>query len=215
MTGFRAGMPTFAGGEIGPQIASRYDTAKYGSALERGRDVLGLPGGGVYNRPGFEWCANTQDYTKLSIVVAFVFSTDQSYALEFTDQKMRVFSGGGPVIRPKLIITGITKAAQAVVSVADHGYEVGWDVTFEGVAGMVEINGLTGRVVSTTSGTVTVDIDTTGFSTFTGDTGGIAGNANGGTGGYAPVDPNAPPPDIPYVPTRPPTRAPGDLEVLP
>ena len=197
---FRAALPTFAGGEIAQSIAARYDTAKYSTALERGRNTLGLPGGGSYNRAGFEWCGPCQDYTKRSYLLSFTFSTDQSYALEFSHLTMRVFSGGAPVIRPKLTITGITKAASAVVTVANHGYAVGWDVYFSGVLGMTEINSKTGRVIAVTTNTFTVDIDSRGFSTFTGDTGGIAGNANGGVGGYAPVDPDAPLPDIPYTP---------------
>lgn len=201
---YRAALPTFAGGEIAPAVSARYDTSKYGTALERARNTLGLMGGGAYNRPGFEFCAPVQDYTKASITLPFTFSTDQSYALEFSDYSMRVFSGGAPVTRPRLTITGITNAAQAIVTIPDSGYEAGWDVYFDGVEGMVEINGLTGRVVLVAGDDVTVDIDTTDFGVFTGDTGGVAGGGGGGTGGYPPVDPDAPPPDIPYDPEPPP-----------
>lgn len=215
MTGFRAPMPTFAGGEIAPSVASRFDTAKYATCLERGRNVLGLPGGGQYNRPGTEFGAAVRDHTKLARLLPFVFSTDQGYALEFSHLTMRVFSGGELVTRPRLIITAITKAASAVVTVPNHGYSVGWDVYFQGVLGMTEINGLTGRITAIAGNDITVNINSTGFSTFTADSGGIAGNALGGVGGYAPVDPNAPPPDIPYTPTVPPTGGGTGTGVLP
>ena len=209
MSGYRAGQPTFAGGEIGASIAARYDTAKYSTALERARNTLGLPGGGAYNRSGFQFGAGTRDFTKRTVLLPFTFSTDQGYALEFSHLSMRVFSGGGLVVRPALTITAITRAAQAVVTVPDHGYELGWDVVFVGVVGMVEINGLTGRVVAIDGDDLTIDIDTSGFSAFTGDTGGVAGGGEGGGGGYPPVDPDAPPPDIPYVPQPPPINPPG------
>lgn len=216
---YRAAMPTFAGGEIAPSLATRYDTAKYQTALERARNTLGMLGGGQYNRPGFEFGAAHRHHDERAYMIPFVFAADQSYALEWTDQTLRVFSGGSPVIRPRLTITGITQAAQAVVTVPAHGYEVGWDVFFDGVEGMTQINGLTGRIVSIAGDDLTININTTGFSAFTGDTGGVPGDANGGEGGYAPVDPDAPPPDIPYNPTPPPTK-PGEpversLEVEP
>jgi hypothetical protein len=70
----------------------------------------------------------------------------------------------------RLTITGISKAAQAVVTAthaftsADYGVTV---VTFSAVVGMIQINGLRGTVVSSTSTTsFTVNIDTTGFTTY-------------------------------------------------
>lgn len=200
---FRAAQPTFAGGEIGKQIAARYDTSKYATALEKGRNVLLLPGGGLYNRPGFEFCDRVIDYTKASILFPFVFTVDQSYALEFSHLTMRVFSGGRPVRRPKLEITGITHAANAIVTAPGHDYEPGWRVQFEGVEGMVEINGLIATIVSVAGDNFTVDIDTTGFSAFTGDTGGAPGNAEGGTGGFPP--PPTEPPGVPDEGPPPPT----------
>lgn len=205
---FRAPMPSFAGGEVSKKVAARFDVAKYQTALARGRNVLGLPEGGFYIRPGLEFCDRTIDYTKNTIVIPFVFAIDQSYALEFSEGTMRVFSGGSPVIRPKITITNITRAAQAVVTVPDHDYVVGWRVQFSEVQGMVEINGLIGKILSIAGNDVTVDIDSSGFSAFTGDAGGIAGNANGGLGGY-PGTPPTEPPGVDDDPTPPPTTPPG------
>jgi uncharacterized protein (TIGR02217 family) len=64
-------------------------------------------------------------------------------------------------------ITGITQAAQAVVTVgSSHGFAAGDEIYFSGVAGMVEINGLVGAVISTASTTVTVALATTGFTAY-------------------------------------------------
>jgi len=74
-----------------------------------------------------------------------------------------------------LVITGISKAASAVVTASnafdadDYGVT---QVTFYNVAGMVEINGLTGTVTASSPTTFTVNIDSTGFTAYT--SGGIA-----------------------------------------
>lgn len=75
-----------------------------------------------------------------------------------------------------LTITGISKAAQAVITAAnsftaaDYGVTV---VTFHNVVGMTQINTLSGVVVSASGGTsFTVNINTTGFTSYV--SGGIA-----------------------------------------
>jgi len=65
-------------------------------------------------------------------------------------------------------ITGITQAASAVVTLgAAHGVVVGDSLHFSGVAGMTEINGLRGEVTGIGGTTVTVNINSTGFSAYT------------------------------------------------
>lgn len=64
-------------------------------------------------------------------------------------------------------ITGITKAASAVVTVGSHTFLVGESVYFSGVAGMTEINGLRGAISAIGGTTITVAINSTAFSTWT------------------------------------------------
>jgi len=68
-------------------------------------------------------------------------------------------------------ITGITQAANAKVSVANHPFSVDDEVDFEDVEGMTEINGQTGTVVDADpdadGNAFTVDINTTGYSAYT------------------------------------------------
>lgn len=66
-------------------------------------------------------------------------------------------------------ITNITQAASAIVSTSvDHGYSVGQYVRLNvpSYYGMVEMNGLTGKVTAITDGTFTVNIDSTAFTAF-------------------------------------------------
>lgn len=64
-------------------------------------------------------------------------------------------------------ITGITKAASAVVTVGTHTFVEGDVVEFASVAGMTQINGLTGTVTAIGATTITVNINSSGFSTYT------------------------------------------------
>ncbi len=64
-------------------------------------------------------------------------------------------------------ITAISKAVQAVVTCAGHTFVAGESVHFTGVVGMTEINGLRGKVLSTLAGSITVDINSSGFSNYT------------------------------------------------
>lgn len=73
------------------------------------------------------------------------------------------------------VISAITRVAQAVVTTSDtaatNPFQVGQEVTFTGVAGMTQINGLYSTVVATggSSGawTITVNINSSAFSVYT------------------------------------------------
>lgn len=65
-------------------------------------------------------------------------------------------------------ITAITQATSAVVTVgSSHGIVTGDSVHFTGVVGMTQINGRRAQVTATTSTTITVNINTAGFSAYT------------------------------------------------
>lgn len=71
----------------------------------------------------------------------------------------------------KRLISNITAAASAVVTLSvTHGYQVGQKVRFivPEEYGMVEMNNLVGQVtaINTTTNTITVDIDSSGFTAF-------------------------------------------------
>lgn len=65
-------------------------------------------------------------------------------------------------------ITGITQASNAVVTFdAPHTYTVGQSPVFDQIAGMTEMNLLTGiGIVSTTATTITLDVDSTLFGAY-------------------------------------------------
>lgn len=68
-------------------------------------------------------------------------------------------------------VCNISQAASAVVTTTvDHGYAVGQEVKFivdNSLFGMTEIDGLKGTITATAASTITVDIDSSGFTAFT------------------------------------------------
>ena len=69
------------------------------------------------------------------------------------------------------VITNITQAAQAVIT-STTNFAAGQTIQISGVVGMTEINGLTVTVVLVTPTTVTINLDTTGFTAYV--SGGLA-----------------------------------------
>lgn len=64
------------------------------------------------------------------------------------------------------VITNITQAAQAVVTTAST-FAVGEIIQINGVGGMTEINGLFVTVVANAGATITIDLNTLGFTAYT------------------------------------------------
>lgn len=64
-------------------------------------------------------------------------------------------------------ITGISKAASAVVNSAGHPFIVGDNVTLGYINGMTQMNNLIGQVTAKTTDTFTLNINSTAFSTYT------------------------------------------------
>ena len=66
-------------------------------------------------------------------------------------------------------IAAITQAAQAVITMTvTHNFVIGQAVRIyvDPMYGMVEMNGLIGNIVAVAASTITVDIDSTGFTPF-------------------------------------------------
>jgi len=105
--------------------------------------------------------------------------SNTTYSLDYMSQIVAGTTGSwrkvntDPLYYPtRRYITKISKAASAIVTFSvTHGYTVGQEIRFQvdgDVYGMGEIDGLIGTItaVSTANNTITVDIDSTAFTTF-------------------------------------------------
>ena len=65
-----------------------------------------------------------------------------------------------------VVITGISKATNAVITVSSHSFVAGNPIIINSVSGMTEINNLIGFVQSVTATTITTNINSTAFTTY-------------------------------------------------
>lgn len=96
--------PSFAGGEIAPNVYGRVDLAKYSVALRRCRNFIVRQYGGIENRPGTRFIAEAKYPNRKCRLIPFQFSTVQTYALEFGHLYMRVYKDGGQVLTSSNVI---------------------------------------------------------------------------------------------------------------
>tara|TARA_R110000787_G_scaffold87255_4_gene185944 strand:- start:434 stop:2389 length:1956 start_codon:yes stop_codon:yes gene_type:complete len=99
----------FTTGELDPLVRARVELKAYDNALERARNVICQPQGGVTRRPGTkfinELAGTPADGVRL---IAFEFSTTDSYMLCFTNDTMYVYKNKALVHTQTS--TGITSA---------------------------------------------------------------------------------------------------------
>ena len=88
----------FNGGELSPLMGARTDQARYGNGCSRLRNMVVFPHGPATRRPGFEFLGRCATDTGRVRLVPFIFNTEQTFVLEFSHQKMRVWNNGGLVV---------------------------------------------------------------------------------------------------------------------
>lgn len=141
--------PSFARGEIGPELYGRFDTSQYQVALKEAHNVIIQAYGSADNRPGTLYVGPVKNHAAGAYFIPFKYTDNDSYILEFGQQYMRVIRNDAHVLEAAVTITGITSANPAVVTTSGaHGYSAGDDVYITSVVGMTEVNGRFFRVAS-------------------------------------------------------------------
>jgi len=87
--------PSFSGGELAPSLHARVDLAKYATGLKTCRNFLVQAHGGVANRSGTKFIAETKNSAKTTRLIPFEFNTTQTYVLELGHLTLRVIKDGG------------------------------------------------------------------------------------------------------------------------
>ena len=166
-------LTNFTSGELSPRLDGRNDLAKYSSGCSTLENLVVYPHGSAARRPGTNFVAEVANSTKKTRLIPFEFSTTQTYMLEFSNLKIRVFKDNGAVLEGDKTISAITKANPAVVTATSHGYENGDEVVISSVGGMTEVNGKRFLVADKTTNTFelqdkdAVDINSSSFTTYT------------------------------------------------
>lgn len=105
--------PSFAAGELSPELRRRIDLAKYNVGAEIIKNMVVLPRGGVQSRPGLRMVTEVKNGAKKPRLIDFVFSISQAYVLEFGDLYIRVFKDRGAVLSGESVYEIITTYTEA------------------------------------------------------------------------------------------------------
>ena len=166
-------LTNFTGGELSPRLDGRTDLTKYTSGCATLENLVVYPHGSAARRPGSTFLAEVANSANKTRLIPFEFSTTQTYMLEFSNLKMRVYKDSGAVLEGDKTISGITQANPAVVTATSHGYSNGDEVVITGVVGMTEVNGKRFLVAGKTTNTFQLtnkdgaNINSSSFTTYT------------------------------------------------
>ena len=95
-----APLVTFNGGQISPHMEARSDFPKYNASCRTLENFLITAQGPVSKRPGTEYIATSAETADVSRVIPFQYSTNDTYVLEFIDDKVYFYRNGGQIESP-------------------------------------------------------------------------------------------------------------------
>ena len=88
----------FSAGELSPEMLGRVDLAKYANGAETMVNWLPLIEGGMMSRPGTRFVSESHYGDRKAWLIPFIFSTLQSYMLEFGHAYIRFYKDGGQIV---------------------------------------------------------------------------------------------------------------------
>lgn len=170
-------LQNFAAGELSPKMLGRFELPVHKSGCRRLRNFIAETQGPARYRPGFKLVHYTRQNQEANLI-PFQFNDEQSYMLEFTDQKLRFHKDEGVIVEADIAISSVTKANPGVVTTsASHGLSNGDEVFISDAGGMLELNGKSYIVANKTGTTFELtnidgdDVDTTNYGTHTASSG--------------------------------------------
>lgn len=184
----------FISGEVSERLYGRSDLEKFDFGVALAQNWFVDYRGGLSTRSGTEFIDFVMDDDKDTRFIPFQFSSTSPnvYALLFGDFYLRFIQDGAYVLETGQAIGGITQADPGVVTITAHGYSTGDWLIAADVGGMVELEGRTFEVGTTTANTFQLldpfgnNVDTSGYTAWT--TGGTFSRIYTVTTPYAAAD---------------------------
>ena len=105
MPRFTYSQTAFNSGLLANTISKRVETEQYHRGARIYKNFIVTPQGPAERRRGLRYIAETKDSSKLSRMIPFVFSDEDSYAMEFGDGYIRFFRDFAPVLNQDVGIT--------------------------------------------------------------------------------------------------------------
>lgn len=84
----------FTGGELSPALHFRPEVTKYQSGLRTCENFLVRPQGGIFSRPGTNYCGTSVSTSNGVRLIPFVFSSTQTYILVFSANRIEIVRDG-------------------------------------------------------------------------------------------------------------------------
>jgi len=106
---------SFAAGELAPNLYARVDLEKFATGLRTCRNFVVNPTGGVSNRAGFVFVAESGDSTNAVRIFPFEFNDEQTYILEFGNLYIRVIKDGAQIVEADVATTEASNAGESGV----------------------------------------------------------------------------------------------------
>jgi hypothetical protein len=149
----------FNAGELSSLLLGRQDVDKYAAGLFVCLNAIPLTQGGWTRRPGTAYLHQCKHHNKLARLIPFTYSITQKYVLEFGEQYIRFFTEHGILTAAGQSITGISKAAVAVLTYSGADtYSNGDRVFVTGVLGMTQVNNREFVVTNVNTGANTFEL---------------------------------------------------------
>jgi hypothetical protein len=120
--------PSFARGELSPRLHARIDIDHYRLGLAECFNFIVLRQGILRRRPGTQFVNFAKSPDGAARMIPFIFSVEQSYALEFGDHSLRFYTRAGQVVKDGATYEIETPWASA--DLADLQYTQKGDIIF-------------------------------------------------------------------------------------
>lgn len=91
---------SFNGGEVTPEFFSRIDDVKRQNGVRAMRNFVAIPQGPAVKRPGTSFIRESGDSSNSVRLIPFVYSVDQSFAIEFGHNYIRFHTSGATLLYP-------------------------------------------------------------------------------------------------------------------
>jgi hypothetical protein len=155
----------FTGGEIAPTLYARTDIDGYVTGAKELENSIVHAHGGASGRSGFQFIGEVKDSSNPVRLIPFIYNTEDTYVLEFSDYAMRVWRDGGKVLNSTTFTIGTMYNGSADLVYIDtntsHGLTTGDEIYLSGIAStegdeMLELNGRFYNVTVIDSNTVSL-----------------------------------------------------------
>ena len=133
----------FTAGEVSPRIYPRIDLVQRKNGAKTLLNALPTVHGGWIGRPGTRFVCRTKYTDKVTRLVPFKFSVDQTYTIEVGHLYMRFITQGGRLEETAKTITSAVNNGAGLVRLTSsgHGFLNGDHIAIRNVLGTYEANG--------------------------------------------------------------------------